>query len=75
MPEESTVTEERDGHVMLLGLNRPEKRNAFNRRMLTDLALAYRRLDRDSQVRCGVLRMHRRCAVRHRSVTFGTGGI
>jgi enoyl-CoA hydratase/carnithine racemase len=25
-----TVTLERDGHVLVVGLNRPEKRNSFN---------------------------------------------
>jgi enoyl-CoA hydratase/carnithine racemase len=58
MTEESTVSHERDGHVMLIGLNRPEKRNAFTRRMLADLSLAYSRLDRDPQARCGVVFAH-----------------
>jgi enoyl-CoA hydratase/carnithine racemase len=58
MPDESTVTLERDGHVLLMGLNRPEKRNAFNRAMLSDLSLAYAELDRDSELRCGVLFAH-----------------
>ena len=54
----STVTVERDGHVLLMGLNRPEKRNAFNRAMLSDLSLAYGELDRDPEARCGVLFAH-----------------
>jgi enoyl-CoA hydratase/carnithine racemase len=58
MPDESTVTLERDGHVLLMGLNRPQKRNAFNRAMLSDLSLAYAELDRDSELRCGVLFAH-----------------
>jgi len=58
MPDESTVTLERDGHVLLMGLNRPEKRNAFNRAMLSDLSLAYAELDRDQELRCGVLFAH-----------------
>jgi enoyl-CoA hydratase len=55
---DSTVTIERDGHVLLMGLNRPEKRNAFNRAMLSELSLAYGQLDRDPQLRCGVLFAH-----------------
>jgi enoyl-CoA hydratase len=55
---DSTVTIERDGHVLLVGLNRPEKRNAFNRAMLSDLSLAYGELDRDPGLRCGVLFAH-----------------
>jgi enoyl-CoA hydratase len=55
---DSTVTIERDGTVLLMGLNRPEKRNAFNRAMLSDLSLAYGELDRDPQIRCGVLYAH-----------------
>ncbi|HXA41865.1 MAG TPA: crotonase/enoyl-CoA hydratase family protein [Candidatus Solibacter sp.] len=58
MPDESNVTIERDGHVLLMGLNRPEKRNAFNRAMLADLSLAYAELDRDPEARCGVLFAH-----------------
>jgi enoyl-CoA hydratase len=55
---ETTVTVERNGPLMLMGLNRPEKRNAFNRAMLTDLSLAYGELDRDPELRCGVLFAH-----------------
>jgi enoyl-CoA hydratase len=58
MIEPSTVTVERDGHVLLIGLNRAEKRNAFNRAMLTDLGRAYGELDRDGELRCGVLFAH-----------------
>ncbi len=52
------VTVERDGHVLLIGLNRPEKRNAFNLRMLAELAEAYGLLERDDELRCGVLFAH-----------------
>lgn len=53
MPE--TITLERDGDVLLIGLNRPEKRNAFNRALIAELSLAYGDLDRDPDVRCAVL--------------------
>jgi enoyl-CoA hydratase/carnithine racemase len=53
-----TVTVERDGHVLLMGLNRPHKRNAFNLDMLRELSAAYGLLERDEQLRCGVLFGH-----------------
>ena len=58
MLDSSTVTVERDGHVLLMGLNRPQKRNAFNRAMLADLGRAYTQLDQDPELRCGVLFAH-----------------
>ena len=53
-----TVTVERDGHVLLMGLNRPHKRNAFNLDMLRELSAAYGLLERDEELRCGVLFGH-----------------
>jgi enoyl-CoA hydratase len=58
MSEAPTVTVERDGHVLLLGLNRPAKRNAFNRAMLGDLSRAYAELEGDPGLRCGVVFAH-----------------
>lgn len=58
MNEEQTVTIERDGHLMMIGLNRPHKRNAFNRAMISELRRAYGELDRDDEVRIGVLFAH-----------------
>ena len=55
---ESAVTVERRGHVLLMGLNRPAKRNAFNLAMLDQLAAAYHLLESDEDVRCGVLFAH-----------------
>lgn len=52
------VTVERDGHVLLIGLNRPEKRNAADWRMLNELALAYEELDRDPELRVGLVFAH-----------------
>lgn len=54
----SRVTVERDGHVLLIGLNRPEKRNAADVAMLEQLALAYGELDRDPALRVGVVFAH-----------------
>lgn len=53
-----TITLERDGHVLLIGLNRPDKRNAFNLAMLGDLSRAYAVLESDPELRCGVLFAH-----------------
>lgn len=58
MSDDPTVTLERDGHVLLMGLNRPEKRNAFNAAMLEELSFAYGELDRDPELWCGVLFAH-----------------
>jgi enoyl-CoA hydratase/carnithine racemase len=52
------VTVERDGHVLLIGLNRPEKRNAADVPLLEELALAYGELDRDPELRCGLVFGH-----------------
>src|SRR4051794_24845178 len=54
----STLTLERDGHVLLMGLNRPEKRNAFDLAMLEELSLAYAELESDDELRAGVLFAH-----------------
>jgi enoyl-CoA hydratase/carnithine racemase len=53
-----TVSLERDGHVLLMGLNRPAKRNAFNAAMLADLSRAYALLEADDALRAGVLFAH-----------------
>jgi enoyl-CoA hydratase/carnithine racemase len=58
MDEEILVTTERRGHVLLIGLNRPRKRNAFTRAMLDQLALAIGELESDDELRCGVLFAH-----------------
>jgi len=41
-----------------MGLNRPAKRNAFNVEMLEELGRAYERLERDDELRAGVLYAH-----------------
>lgn len=53
-----TVTVERDGHVLLIGLNRPEKRNAMNLAALRALADAYETLEADPDLRVGVVFGH-----------------
>src|SRR5580693_7603016 len=58
LPTLDTVSLERDGHVLLIGLNRPHKRNSFDRAMLADLARAYAVLESDTSVWAGVLFAH-----------------
>lgn len=53
--QEMAVTVERHGHLLLMGLNRPAKRNAFNLAMIDQLAAAYHELEADAALRCGVL--------------------
>lgn len=54
----ATLTIEDRGHVRLIGLNRPEKRNAFTFAMLGELARAYTDLDEDPNIRCAVVFAH-----------------
>ena len=56
--DHTVLTLERRGHVLLMGLNRPEKRNAFNIELLAELGRAYETLERDDDLRCGVLFAH-----------------
>lgn len=46
---------ERRGHLLLMGINRPEKRNALTLEMYHALAQAYGELERDEDLRCGVV--------------------
>lgn len=52
------VTVERDGHVLLIGFDRPHKRNAADLRLLQELSLAYGELDRDPELRAGFVFAH-----------------
>ncbi len=57
-PQESRISLEQRGHILLIGLNRPAKRNAFDNQMLAELAAAYARLEDTEDLRCGVLFAH-----------------
>ncbi|MDR2188117.1 MAG: crotonase/enoyl-CoA hydratase family protein [Azonexus sp.] len=46
---------EQRGHLLLIGIDRPEKRNGFTPKMFAELAAAYTRLETDPGLRCGVL--------------------
>lgn len=48
------VIEER-GHVLLIGLNRPEKYNAFDRDTWHEVARAYKLLESNKDLRCGLV--------------------
>jgi enoyl-CoA hydratase/carnithine racemase len=52
------VSRERRGHVLLLGLDRAAKRNAFDLALWNDLCLAYGELERDPELRVAVLHAH-----------------
>ena len=52
------VTLERRGHVLLMGLDRVAKRNAFDLPMWESLQRAYGELDRDPELRAGVVFAH-----------------
>lgn len=52
---EAPVVVERDGHVLLIGVNRPHKRNAWNLEVIDAVAAAYSELDRDPDLRAGVV--------------------
>jgi len=52
---ESKITVEQRGHILMIGLNRPAKRNAFDVEMLEQLAAAYTELENSDEIRCGVL--------------------
>ncbi len=58
MSNEGRVTAERHGHVLMIGLDRVAKRNAFDKAMLRALGEAYSELDRDPDLRAGVLFAH-----------------
>jgi len=52
------ISVEKNDHVLLIGLNRPEKRNAFDFEMYRDVSRAYGELHHDPDLRCGLLFAH-----------------
>jgi enoyl-CoA hydratase len=52
------ITVDRAGHVLLIGFNRPDKRNAADFALLQELALAYAELERDPELRVGFVYAH-----------------
>ncbi|MCF8529155.1 MAG: crotonase/enoyl-CoA hydratase family protein [Aquiluna sp.] len=58
MSESTKLTTQIQGHLLLIGLNRPEKRNAADLEMLHALSLAYGELDKNPDLRAGVIFAH-----------------
>ncbi|WP_426515937.1 crotonase/enoyl-CoA hydratase family protein [Diaminobutyricibacter sp. McL0618] len=52
---EPRILTERRGHVLLIGFNRPDKRNAADFEFLSQLSLAYGELERDPDLRAGLV--------------------
>jgi enoyl-CoA hydratase/carnithine racemase len=46
---------EQRGHLLLIGIDRPEKRNGFTPKLFSELAAAYSQLENTPELRCGVL--------------------
>lgn len=53
-PHGQVRTEQR-GHLLMIGIDRPEKRNGFTPKMFNELAAAYSLLENTHELRCGVL--------------------
>lgn len=56
--ERKRVTVERQGPLLMIGLNRPKKYNAFDQQMVEELNAAYTELEGEEGLRCGVLYAH-----------------
>lgn len=52
------VSREKRGQIMLIGLDRPTKRNAFDLDLLNDLCLAYGEFERDGDARVALIHAH-----------------
>ncbi len=55
---EGGISVEQRGHLLLIGIDRPEKRNGITPKMWDELVDAYTRLDEDEELRVGVLFGH-----------------
>ena len=58
MSDEPKITTETRGHLLLIGINRPAKRNAFDTEMLRGLSAAFTQLEEGPELRCGVVFAH-----------------
>src|SRR5262245_23021692 len=52
------VTVERDGHLLMVGINRPDAYNLWNLDVIQEVSRAYRLLGDDRELRVGVLFGH-----------------
>lgn len=57
-PVENLITVQEQGHVLLIGLNRPDKYNAMNLTAIDQLAKAYQLLEDSPDLRVGVVFAH-----------------
>ena len=57
-PPDGRITTERDGHVFMIGIDRPRKLNGFSPKMLTEMAEAFTAFERDEEAWVGVLYAH-----------------
>ncbi len=55
---DARITTERRDHLFIIGLNRPQKMNAFDRQMLRELSEAYTDYEEDDQLWCAVVFPH-----------------
>jgi len=55
---EGQITTERRGHILMMGIDRPEKRNGLTPQMWDGLRDAYTLLDEDDELRVGILFGH-----------------
>ncbi|HLZ97862.1 MAG TPA: crotonase/enoyl-CoA hydratase family protein [Steroidobacteraceae bacterium] len=53
-PDGQVNVEQRE-HLLLIGIDRPEKRNGFTPKIFSELAAAFTRLEKGPGLRCGVL--------------------
>jgi enoyl-CoA hydratase/carnithine racemase len=54
-PADGRIVVDREGALLLIGIDRPAKRNGFTETMLDALAAAYQRLEDDPEARVGLL--------------------
>ena len=57
-PTETPITVREHGHILLIGLNRPDKYNAMNLAAIEQLAQAYQHLEDAPHLRVGVVHAH-----------------
>ena len=58
MTDAATVTVDKEGHVLLIGLNRPHKMNAVNLDVIARMGEAYEQLGSDPDLRVGLVYAH-----------------
>lgn len=55
---DNRITFESDGYICLIGLNRADKRNAFDSHMIKQLSEALTRYENDDELRCALIFAH-----------------